>query len=109
MSLRARVGDVVVVVVVAAAVSNLIPKLVRTWLRGQPGSGHFWRYLMARRGDTRTSRTFDPDFLTPLAEPKAGANVGPDVFNIPEFAPGDPLGYCIGSGGNRTGSIKGDK
>jgi hypothetical protein len=64
---------------------------------------------MARRTRserTRTKSTFDADFITPLTEPKQGPNVGPDVFNPPEFAPADPLGYC--PGGNAPGSIRGD-
>jgi hypothetical protein len=59
-----------------------------------------------RESTTRRQTTFDPEFKTPLAEPKQGKNVGPDVFNIPEFAPADPLGYC--PGGNAPGSIRGD-
>jgi hypothetical protein len=59
-----------------------------------------------RESTTRAGKTFDADFMTPLSEPKPSRNVGPDVFNIPTFAPADPLGYC--PGGNAPGSIRGD-
>jgi len=53
------------------------------------------------------NKTFDPEFKTPLTAPKAGKDVGPDVFNIPLFVPNDPLSYV--PGGAKSGSIKGGK
>jgi hypothetical protein len=60
---------------------------------------------MARETSTRGSKSFDPDFITPLTEPRPGKEVGPDVFNIPQMNPPDPLRLV--PGGARGGNIKG--